>query len=135
MKTRIYLLLILVAITSACSNTPSPDNDYCIVKVVNKTSYSPALEVGGYSIADIGANASGQIDLYERFSTMQQLHPEMNIKNVIGKSVPVSVVFNELWEGYGSDIPEVTKYFTFQKGRKYTLTINSSTNFLIELDI
>ena len=118
--------------------TPTPPvetDDYCIIYVTNKTSYQPSIEIGGYSIADVGANESGQMELYERFTTMKQLHPEMDINNVIGKSVPVSAVFYELWEGYGYDTPMVTKYYTFQKGRKYKLIISSTTNLQIELDI
>ena len=117
--------------------TPTPiDNNYCIVNVVNKTPYTPSIKIAGYTIAFAEENATMQLELYERWETVKILNPSMGSieQDVLGKSVPVEILFLDLVTSDG-EIPSVTKNYMFQKGRKYTLTIISSTKVSIELQI
>ena len=115
----------------------SVDNNYCIVNVINQTSYSPSIDIAGYTIAFAKPNETTQLELYERWLTMKQLHTEMGSveTDVIGKSVPVEISFYELWEGLPAEVPSVMRYYVFQKGREYNLTIISQTDIKIELKI
>ena len=134
-----YEEVVEVKQNSSTTGTPSTnqDNEYCILNVTNKTKYNEvSFEVADYIIAYIPSNKTMQIDLYERWTTLQELHPEMDIeKEVLGKSVNVSAIFYELWEGYPTDVPSVSTRYVFRKGRKYKVTIDSTTHITVEADL
>lgn len=123
--------------TNTETNPTNQDDEYCILNVTNKTKYNEVgFEVADHMIAYIPSNKTSQLDLFERWTTLQELHPEMDIeKDVLGKSVNVSAIFYELWEGYPADVPSVSTRYVFRKGRKYRVTIDSTTHITVEADL
>jgi|GEM_PF-1888782 len=134
-----YEEVVEVKQNSSTTGTPSTnqDDEYCILNVTNKTKYNEvAFSVADHMIAYIPSNKTSQLDLFERWTTLQELHPEMDIeKEVLGKSVNVSAIFYELWDGSSIDVPEVSTRYVFRKGRKYKVTIDSTTHITIEADL
>lgn len=112
--------------------------EYCIISIYNNSKYDALFSINNKSVIFITAYEYSEIDLYERWLTLNEAGFEMGDleKDILGKSVKIeTTVFNEDAPAL-KDYPKISsRYFVFQKERKYTLTINKDCSVDITYNI